>query len=187
MRYLWIMILLCAAAPATAKDKVLGPAEGQQVKDFELPITGADETLSLSDQYKNGNVLVVFLRGFPGYQCSICSRQVSAILNRAKTLSQNTSKVILVYPGPEKNLAQRSEEFLGARRVPDSIVMVRDPDMKVTEAWNLRWDARRETAYPSTFVINQNGCVVWKKVSTSHAGRSTVDEIIKALRKTQPK
>ena len=55
--------------------------------------------------------------------------------------------------------------------------------MKMVTQWGLRWDAPRETAYPATFVINKSGRVAWSKISKSHAGRSTAEEILKELRK----
>ncbi len=53
----------------------------------------------------------------------------------------------------------------------------------MVQEWGLRWNASNETAYPATYVVNRHGRIAWKKVSSSHAGRSTVEEILKELRK----
>jgi len=49
--------------------------------------------------------------------------------------------------------------------------------------YGLRWEAPNETAYPSTFIINKKGEIVFSKISTTHGGRSNDEEIIEALGK----
>jgi len=180
-----VTLLVCglSAISSRAADHEVGPVLGDRVPDFELPIVGSDSFLRLSDEYDQGKVVVIMLRGFPGYQCPICSRQVSAVFSRAKTLGMHARRVILVYPGPRKDLKKKAEQFIGSKRIPAPVVLVRDDEMRMAEQWNLRWDMTRETAYPSTFVIDTNGRLKWKKTSDSHAGRSTVEEILTALKK----
>lgn len=182
------LLLLTSIALMTstlsAKEGPTGaPAVGDSAVDFTLPIVGSEADLKLSDEIAKGPVVVVVLRGFPGYQCPLCSRQVGAIASRAKTIATKASRVILVYPGPATSLDKHAEQFIGSRTLPEPIVMVRDPDMKMVDAWGLRWKAPRETAYPATFVIDGDGKIVWEKVSDSHAGRSTAEDMIGALRK----
>ena len=182
---LFLLALASAAAPAadfgTAGRRM---QVGEKVKDFELPVVGENDYLRLSEQYDQGPVVVVVLRGFPGYQCPICNRQVSAMISRARALGRNAHRVVLVYPGESADLQQRAERFMGARRLPEPLVMVRDDGMRTIREWGLRWDEPRETAYPATYVVNQHGRVTWKKVSRSHAERSTVREILQALRES---
>jgi peroxiredoxin len=161
------------------------PAVGEKAANFELPVVGADDYIELKQQYASQPVVVVVLRGYPGYQCPLCNRQVGALINRAKALAKAAGKVILVYPGEPTELERHAEQFLGSRTVPEPLVLVRDPDMKMVTQWGLRWNAPRETAYPATFVINKSGRVAWSKISKSHAGRSTVAEILRELRKIQ--
>ncbi len=168
------------AAPPQNKSR---PAVGEKAPDFDLPIVGEDGFIELSDQYDQGAVVVIVLRGYPGYQCPICSQQVSSLANRAKALRQQAHRVILVYPGDGSSLERKAEQFLGSRSLPDPLVLVRDQDMKLVDRWGLRWKKTRETAYPATYVIDSNGRIRWSKVSDSHAGRSSVEEILRELRK----
>tara|TARA_R110002049_G_scaffold4601_4_gene31923 strand:- start:171817 stop:172380 length:564 start_codon:yes stop_codon:yes gene_type:complete len=186
------MALACccvfANSPALAADaatKNERPAVGDKAPDFDLPIVGSDEDeyLQLHKEVEKGPVVVIVLRGYPGYQCPLCSRQVGSLINRAKALSQAAHRVVLVYPGEPDLLQRHADEFIGSRAVPDPIVMVRDPGMKMVNEWGLRWNAPRETAYPATYVIKKNGRIAWAKISDSHAGRSTTDEIVTELRK----
>ena len=181
--FAFLACLTVAPTWAQGTDKIKRLEKGDKAIDFELPTVGTDDFLTLEDEYEKGPVVVVFLRGYPGYQCPICTRQMAAIINRAKAIGKFAHRLILVYPGEQTELKRHSEQFLGSRKLPEPLVMVRDPGMKTITKWGIRWDARRETAYPATYVINQNGRVAWSKVSTSHSGRSTVEEILAALRK----
>ena len=67
--------------------------------------------------------------------------------------------------------------------LPEPLVMVRDRGHEDGRKWGLRWNAPKETAYPATYIVDRHGRIRWKKVSQSHAGRSTVEEILKELRK----
>ncbi len=183
------LLLLLTFTFASAVETLDEPlAVGKKAIDFELPIVGTSnkestEFVQLEDEYRKGPVVVIVLRGFPGYQCPLCSRQVSDIANRAKAFSKVAQRVILVYPGEPDLLQRHAAEFLGSRTLPEPMVMVRDESMEMVSSWGLRWDAPRETAYPSTYVIDKNGRVTWSKVSDSHAGRTTAEEIMLELRK----
>ena len=173
----------CVNGRALAADDSGGLEVGQRAIDFDLPLVHGDGYLSLSETFKAGPTVVVFLRGYPGYQCPLCSRQVSSLVNRAKALGEAAHRIVLVYPGPGEGLERHAEQFLGSRRLPDPMVLVRDDDMQITEQWGVRWNRNRETAYPSTFVLDRFGRIAWKKVSRSHGERSSVEEILKELRK----
>jgi peroxiredoxin len=182
------LLMVCTCwAPVTATADAATAAEqqdvGDRVIDFELPVVGGEEYLSLRDEYEQGAVVVIVLRGYPGDQCPVCRGQVRSLANRAKGLAQQAHRVILVYPGEGTLLKRHAEQFMGSRSLPQPLVLVRDDEMKMVASWGLRWRAHRETAYPATYIIDRNGRIRWKKVSESHAGRSTVEEILKELRK----
>lgn len=186
----WFLLLMTATClihgNATAQDTATKPGTrldvGDQVSDFELPKVGDDATLKLSDAYKDGPVVLVMLRGYPGYQCGICTRQYAEFRKAAKNLGRSAKHVIMVYPGGQSELKSRANEFVGSAAIPQPIVMVRDPGMKMVQDWGLRWDAPGETAYPATYVIDSSGKVIYAKVSQDHGGRTGVQEVLKALR-----
>lgn len=64
---------------------------------------------------------------------------------------------------------------------PEHFHFVLDPDYSMINKYGLRWDAPKETAYPSTFVIDKNGKVVYSKVSSTHGGRAAVEEVLGVL------
>lgn len=184
-RHLLAITAVCLLTSAAVGREPL--AVGDKAPDFELPVQGHDDYVSLSEVVSDGPVVVVVLRGYPGYQCPICTRQVSALINRSRSLSaalgDQPHRVILVYPGDVADLEQRAQQFLGAKRIPETLTLVRDPGMEMITSWGLRWNAPRETAYPSTYLIGPGSRVKWAKVSQSHSGRATVEEILQAIKK----
>lgn len=138
----WMPTGVLAAADAATKP----PAVGEKAVNFDLPIVGEDDYIELKNEYANGPVVVVVLRGYPGYQCPLCSQQVGSLINRAQALAKETHRVIMVYPGQPTELERHAEQFIGSRAVRNPLVLVRDPAMQMVESWGLRWDAPRESA-----------------------------------------
>jgi peroxiredoxin len=158
------------------------PAVGDEAEDFEL--SALDESkVKLSSLTEEGPVVLIVLRGYPGYQCPICSQQVASLLREKGKLRDAGAAVVLVYPGPAKDLKQHGEEFVRGKTLPDNFHLVIDPDYEFTSAYRLRWDESGETAYPSTFVIDKDRKIRFAKISKTHGGRSSVDEVLKALAK----
>ncbi|MBC8137509.1 MAG: peroxiredoxin family protein [Fibrella sp.] len=155
-----------------------------KVGDKALPVTWTaldGNKVSLSTLTKQGPVVLVVLRGFPGYQCPVCTMQVGGLISSAEQLVAAKAQVVLVYPGPAEGLKQHATEFVTGKQIPKNFRIVLDPDFAFTNQYGLRWNGAGETAYPSTFVIKKGGDVVFAKVSKSHGGRSTTPEILKAL------
>ena len=158
------------------------PAVGDEAPEFKLDDIGGKEQ-TLSPMLKKGPVVLVVLRGYPGYQCPVCSGQVSQLLQSPAKFEDAKATVVLVYPGPADQLKKRASEFIKGKTLPDSFHLLLDPDYEFTNDYGLRWDAEGETAYPATFVIDREGVVKFSKVSDSHGGRSKPAEILKALQK----
>ena len=112
------------------------------------------QKVSLSALADQGPVVLVVLRGYPGYQCPICTAQVGELMGKAREFQDARSRVILVYPGPSEGLKQRAGEFIRGKTLPENFQILLDPDYTFTKSYGLRWDAPKETAYPSAFVID---------------------------------
>jgi len=172
-----LCIVLSAAVASGAP-----PVVGEKAPDFALMSTkGANFRLS---ERSKGTVVLVVLRGYPGYQCSNCNRQVQDFIQNAPAFAEAGASVIFVYPGPPDRLAAKAGEFLSEKKLPDHFEMLLDPAYVFTKAYGLRWDAAKETAYPSTFLMDRQGVVFFSKVVKSHGGRTTAAEILNALPKT---
>ncbi len=181
-RALAVLTALLVATVGCARVDAAQPKVGYKA----APVTwGALDggKLSLTDLTAKGPVVLVVLRGFPGYQCPVCTSQMGSLLSCSEQFAAANTRVILVYPGPAEGLQAHAQEFVSGKQIPKNFRIVLDPDYAFTNQYGLRWNASGETAYPSTFVLEKGGKVVFAKVSKSHGDRSTAPEILKALGK----
>jgi thioredoxin-dependent peroxiredoxin len=156
------------------------PAKGDVAKDFTLKtLDGTD--VQLSKLNAKGPVVIVVLRGYPGYQCPACNAQTGEFIGAAKKFAAAKASVVFVYPGDGKGLEKFAKDFVSGKTFPANMALVTDPDYKFTSAYSLRWDAQNETAYPSTFVVDAEGKIIYSKVSETHGGRADSAEVLKAL------
>jgi peroxiredoxin Q/BCP len=157
------------------------PAVGAKAPDFTLS-TPTGKAITLSTEQRGHDLVLVILRGFPGYQCPYCVKQVHDFTDHASDFKAKNTRVLLVYPGPPADLDQHAKEFLEKQaELPANVVLVTDPDYKVTNLYGLRWDAPHETAYPSTFVLDRKGTVVFEKISHSHGDRLSAQDALDHL------
>jgi peroxiredoxin len=133
------------------------PNLGEKAPDFTLS-TPEGQQVRLSDLVAKGKVVLIVLRGYPGYQCPYCQKQVHDLELSASRFAQSGAQLLLVYPGPPAELDQKAKEFAAKQgELPANFHLGIDPDYKFTNQYGLRWDAPHETAYPSTFVLNFPG------------------------------
>ena len=160
------------------------PKVGDKAPDFELK-TLDDHSVKLSDLTAKNTVVLVVLRGWPGYQCPICDRQVHDFISTASAFDEAKARLLFVYPGPAEDLKAHAKEFaeMKNKQWPKDYVYVMDPDYTMVNAYNLRWDAPRETAYPSTFVIDRKGIIRFEKISHSHGDRTKASDVVKEVKK----
>ncbi len=155
------------------------PKVGDKAPDFSLK--GLDDaTVRLSELTRTGNVVLVVLRGWPGYQCPICDAQVHDFIASASGFAEAKARLVFVYPGPAANLKAHAQEFKDwkGKQWPTEFLYVLDPDYTMVNAYGLRWDAPAETAYPSTFVIDQKGNIHSVKISHSHGDRTKAADVL---------
>ena len=179
VRVLFLFLVTAFLGTTSASAQKI-PAVGDSASDFRLP-TLQGEAVQLAKLTAQGPTVVVVLRGYPGYQCPVCNAQTGQLVANAAKFSEKKAQVVLVYPGPSAGLIQHAAEFVRGKTLPTNFYLVVDPDYALTNLYGLRWDAPNETAYPSTFVVDMKGKVKFAKVSKSHGGRASVDEILSAL------
>src|SRR6266571_4909655 len=173
------IVAIAAALPLVA---AAPPTVGEKAPDFTLS-TAEGKSTRLSQVTSRGSVVLVVLRGYPGYQCPYCNRQVQDFIQKSQAFVEAGARVVMVYPGPPQNLGARATEFLANKKFPENFDMLLDPGYEFTNLYGLRWDAPRETAYPSTFLIDRQGVIFFSKVVRKHGGRATAAEVLDALPK----
>jgi len=174
-------ILVATAALSTGRaSEPTPPKVGEKSPDFTLKsLAGID--VQLSKQVRKGPVVLVVLRGFPGYQCPLCTLQVGELIGKSEMFTSKQASVLLIYPGPAADLQKRAREFVAGKNLPKNFELLLDPDYSFVNRYGLRWDQPNETAYPSAFVIGKDGRIAFAKVSLSHGGRARVSELLAAL------
>lgn len=180
-----VLVLACGLLSTTLaadppKQKPKAPRQGYKAADFTLTALDGQE-VNLFTLLKTNPVVLVVLRGYPGYQCPACTQQVADLIARADKLKSAKARVVLVYPGPAAKLGDRATEFLNDKKLPKDFTLVVDPDYKFVNAYGLRWDAAGETAYPSTMVIDHQKTVRFVHIGKTHGDRAKPDEVIKSL------
>lgn len=160
------------------------PKVGEIAPDFTLR-TLDDQSIELAQLAAEHPVLLIVLRGWPGYQCPICARQVHDFVSHAAEFVKRDVQILMVYPGPAEQLKTHAREFLEDKQWPRKFFFVIDPDFAFTNAYGLRWSAPRETAYPSTFLINQERRVQFAHVSESHGDRVGATAALAAIDATR--
>ncbi len=175
----WLAVagLMVAAIGAAGQT----PVVGTKAPDF-VRSTPSGGQVRLSDLISKGTTVLVVLRGFPGYQCPYCEKQVHDFVQHAPEFAAKKANVLLVYPGPPAELDAHAKEFLAKQGdLPANIQLVTDPDYTMTNQYGLRWNAPKETAYPATFLLDGNGKVFFVKVSHSHGDRVSAEETLSHL------
>ena len=135
-------VVLAADAPPRKT-----PRMGYKAPDFTL--NALDGTpVSLSKLLAKSSVVLVVLRGYPGYQCPNCTAQVGELISRADEFAAANAEVVLVYPGAAAKLAEHAGEFLKSGKLPARFTLLLDPDYKFTDAYNLRLGRAERNGLP---------------------------------------
>jgi peroxiredoxin len=177
LRLIPILALVMTVSIAKAQT----PATGDKAPNFTL-LTPTGSSVSLESEARKGAMVLVILRGFPGYQCPYCVKQVHDFVDHSPDFAAKKVRVLFVYPGPPAALDDHAKDFLAKEAdLPADIQLVVDPDYKVTDLYGLRWDAPHETAYPATFILDKHRTIKFEKISHTHGDRTTAEDVLKQI------
>jgi peroxiredoxin Q/BCP len=104
-----VLVMLLTATVSFAAD-VKPPAVGDKAPGLELK-TLSDESVSLAAMREKGPVVVIVLRGWVGYQCPVCTKQVGDFIKHSKQLDDAGAQMVLVYPGQGDDLKKHAADF----------------------------------------------------------------------------
>lgn len=176
-------LLLLLALPMRAQ--TVPPEVGQKAPEFSLRTPEGVE-VQLRDFLEKGPVVLIVLRGYPGYQCPYCQRQVHDFIHNASGFAQANAAILMIYPGPPGDLGEHARDFLAHEPLPANVHLVIDPDYKFTNLYGLRWNAPAETAYPSTFLLDRAGIIFYRRIGRSHGDRTTAAGVLDDLQAHPP-
>src|SRR5579864_2793905 len=113
-----LLLSFAFVSGGSANGETVGPPKvGEKAPALTLD-TLDGKTVRLSELCKDGPVVVIELRGWVGYQCPICTRQVGEFIGRAADLRKAGATIVLVYPGPADHLKEHASDFIGGKGLP---------------------------------------------------------------------
>jgi peroxiredoxin len=179
-----VVTVSAVPVPAPALPQTNRPSVGSPAPDFETPRLDGSP-LRLSDLTQAGPVALLILRGWVGYQCPVCTRQVGDFLGHAAEFQAAGASVVMVYPGDSSYVRERAEEFITGKTLPARYHYVQDPDLKVVNLYGVRWAAPDQHAYPSAFVIDRQGTTRFAYIGRNAGDRPAIADVLAAVRRAE--
>jgi peroxiredoxin len=154
-----------------------------------------NKTFSLEEELKNGAVVLIFYRGF---WCPVCNKHLSRLQDSLKQIQATGAQVIAISPEKPEYLDKMVEKT-GAE-----FTLLYDKDYKIANAFGVTFkpsamqlityntvlgaglkdshsDDSQRLPIPATYIINQEGIIIWLQFDPNYKNRSTVQGILNAL------
>jgi len=140
------------------------------------------DVVDLTQCAEGKRIVLVLLRGFPGYVCPYCTKQTAELVRAVDRLDALNAVVYVVYPGPSdkiraftKSVTRQLEER------PDFSLPFRvllDVDLAAVKAIGLVGDL----AVPATFVLADDGTVLYRHIGRNKADRADIGTVLDFLK-----
>jgi peroxiredoxin len=176
-------------------DEVGGLAVGTTVQDFEA-IDQFGNRFQLAEALRGGPVVLIFYRG---QWCPVCNKHLGQLQDSLRYIEEMGARLVAVAPEQPpylKMMAQKIEADFSLLydeqyRISNAFEVTFLPDQATIDLYNNRLNAQLEEAntddsgrlpIPATFIINQEGEIVWRHFDKDYRNRASAAEIIKALK-----
>lgn len=121
------------------------------------------------------NVMLVFMRGYPGEVCINCSAQTSRLIRNHREFADRETEILLIFPGPKDHL----DKFLAAGRakagneeIPFRVLL--DTDFLAVDKLGIRGSL----AKPSTYILDKQGQVRFAYVGAYTGDRPSIKSML---------
>jgi len=138
------------------------------------------DVLDINELRDGRGMVLLIMRGFPGYVCPFCTAQTAAVLNRAEEFEKSGVRVALVFPGPADTVPiflDAVREYRRSSELPVPILF--DPELSATNSLG----ATGKLAKPTTVVLDRNGIIRYLYVGESFDDRPPVELIFTMARR----
>lgn len=177
------------------KDLPKGLAVGQKAPELTLQKMDGSE-FSLSEALENGAVVVYFYRG---NWCPYCTKQLANLSDSLNLITETGATVVAISPESPAQLEKSGSSMEGDIMLlsdKDGEAMKSfDVDFYVTKAYQDKLVKAKEMdlsefngqevavlPVPATFVINQQGEIVYRYFDINYRTRATVAAVLNALK-----
>ena len=160
-------------------------------------IDADSNNFSLTEALKEQPVVIIFYRGF---WCPVCNKHLSSLQDSLKLIEELGVKVIAVSPEKPEYLDKMAE------KTNATFTLLYDEGYKIADAYDVTFkptgmqlftyntllggnlkkshsDESQRLPIPATYIVNQDGIIIWKQFNPDYKKRSSVSDIIKALSK----
>ncbi|WP_282113396.1 peroxiredoxin-like family protein [Maribacter stanieri] len=168
---------------------------GQKAPDFELP-NAEGKSIVLKSLLEKGPVVITFYRG---NWCPYCNLQLRALQARLDDIYTLGATLVAISPQvPDGSLTEDEISKM-------DFIVLSDQDAKVALQYGVAWQVPEFLAehmrvdrkldlekvnngngnvlpIPATFILGQDGVVIWNYVNVDYRTRSEPEEIIEALK-----
>lgn len=191
-----LSINISQAQTTKSVEEAKGLAVGEMAPSFSA-LDANNETISLKEALQDGPVVVVFYRGF---WCPICNSHLATLQDSLQMIESTGARVMAISPEKPEYLEQMSEKS-GAQ-----FTLLYDENYEIATAFDVNYKPKssqlitynvalgakikkshtsdaQNLPIPATFIINQNGEIIWRQFDPNYKSRSSVKEIIENLQK----
>lgn len=150
----------------------------------------------LGEEIKKGPVVIIFYRGF---WCPVCNKHLASMQDSLKLIEASGARVIAVSPEKPEYLDKMAE------KTKAEFTLLYDEDYKIADAYDVTFapsgmqiftynmalgaklkkthsDDSQRLPIPATYIVDEEGIIIWRQFDHDYKKRSSVKEIIEALK-----
>lgn len=190
----WISTIMNAQTNYKAAKEAKGLQVGETVKEFSA-MDQQGNIFNLSDALKKGPVVLIFYRG---QWCPICNKHLSTLQDSLHLIYEKGASVVAISPETSEFLKRTAEKTHASfsllydehYKISDSFDVTFKPDSVSRFMYNTMLGANLKKAQsdeserlpiPATFIIGQDGKIVWRHFDPDYKKRSQVSDIIRNI------
>lgn len=167
---------------------------GDKVENFSA-LDQHDELFTLNEALMKGPVVIIFYRG---HWCPVCNKHLSHLQDSLQLIYEKGAAVVAISPEKseflkltaEKSHASFSLLYDEGYKISDTFDVTFLPDSRLRIMYNTMLRANLKSAHsdesqrlpiPATFIIGQDGKIVWRHFDPDYKKRSSVSDIVKNI------
>ena len=192
------MTILSINTAQSQADRSVEEAQGIMVGTKAPLFTAIDaenNQFVLGEEIKKGPVVIIFYRGF---WCPVCNKHLASMQDSLKLIEATGARVIAVSPEKPEYLDKMAE------KTKAEFTLLYDEDYKIADAYDVTFapsgmqiftynvalgaklkkthsDDSQRLPIPATYIVNEDGLIIWRQFDHNYKKRSSAKEIIKAL------
>ncbi len=177
-------------------DELSGLQVGDTVKSFRA-ISQDSSVFSLDAALEKGPVVIMFYRG---QWCPVCNRHMKRVQDSLGLISETGAQLIAISPEKPEYLAKSAKKtgasftllYDSAYAIGEQFKVVFQPSKTDRLKYNSLLGANLDEAHsdgserlpvPATYILNQDGVIIWRHFNPDYKIRASVSEIIQHLPK----